>query len=128
VVHDYGVIVTRVGDVTYACRKGRTREVGTVTDIRVVSDREVAYTTAGATGVLNLASGKRPELDGPGVSNSWTLLVGGDAGVRAWPDDQRTAATVADGPATDVALSDGFTAGVAYSLAVAGNPRSVTIA
>ena len=54
------------GDVTYACRKGRTRSVGAITDARIVWDREVAYTRPGFTGVFNVVSGKRRELDGPG--------------------------------------------------------------
>src|SRR4051794_13447755 len=66
VVTDGLVVVTLVGEDTYACRKGRARKVGVVSAVTIVSDREVAYTRSGFTGVLNVASGKRRELDGPG--------------------------------------------------------------
>jgi hypothetical protein len=120
VLSDGLVVVTRVGDVTYACRQGRTREVGVVGEVRIVSDREVAYTRPGFTGVLNVAGGKRRELDGVGVTNGWTLLAGGDAGLRAWSDDMPAAKRIAAGPVTDAALSDGFTAGVAFWLDAGG--------
>jgi hypothetical protein len=127
VVNDYGVIVTRVGDVTYACRKGRTREVGIVTGARVVSTSEVSYTRAGATGVLDVAGGKRRELDGPGVSTGSMLLAGGPAGLRAWPDDQPAPAQLAAGPVSDVAFSDAFSGRVAYWLDASGIAQSAAI-
>ncbi|WP_028063198.1 hypothetical protein [Solirubrobacter soli] len=124
VLSDGLVVVTRVGDVTYGCRQGRTRKVGVVTDVRVVSDREVAYTRPGFTGVLDIASGKLRELDGPGISTGWTLVAGGDAGMRAWSDDQKAATTLAPGPVSDVAISDGFVAGVTYWLDASGAVQS----
>jgi hypothetical protein len=125
VVSDGLVVVTRVGDVTYACRRGRTRRVGVITDVRIVSDREVAYTRPGFSGVLDVAGGKLRELDGPGSANGWTLVAGGDAGVRVWSDDEKSAKTIAAGPVSDVAISDGFVAGVTYWLDADGNPRDL---
>jgi hypothetical protein len=129
VLSDGLVVVTRQGDVTYACRKGRTRRLGVITDARIVSDREVAYTRPGFTGVLNVASAKRRELDGPGpaATNGWTLVAGGEAGMRTWSDDQTAARTIAPGPVSDAAISDGFTAGIAYWLDAGGAAHSAAI-
>jgi hypothetical protein len=100
-VSDGTVVVTRVGDTTFACRRGRTRAVGAVSDFRIVSDRDVAYTRPGFTGLLNVVTGERRELAGPGATNGWMLVAGGADGLRVWPD----AAPLADGPVSDVAVS-----------------------
>ena len=122
-----GIMVTRQGGTTYACRKGRTRRVGAATDVAILADGRLAYTRRGFTGVLEIATGMRRELpsNGPIARDAWMFAAGDATGVRMWDDARRKPRLVAAGPAAEVAVAYGT--GVVYWLDPAGTPQTRTL-
>jgi hypothetical protein len=122
VLSDEYAVVTRKSATTYACSNGRTRRVGTaVTDVLTMWDRRVVYARPGFSGVIDIVSGKRRELEagGPLAATSSLLLAGSPTGLRMWREGKRSPTLLAPGPATDVALHDND----AYWLDGTGAPR-----
>jgi hypothetical protein len=109
VLNDGLVVVTRKGATTYACSNGRTRRVGSaVTDVQTLWDRKVAYARPGISGLLDIVSGKRRELEssGPLVATSALLVAGGPTGLRMWRASRPAPTLIAPPIATDAALAD----------------------
>jgi hypothetical protein len=129
-VHDRRIVLTRAGGATWACRSGRTRRVGATADVSIGSDREVAYTRPGYSGVLDVANGKRRELEsagGPVVLFGGVLAAAGPTGVRAWILGRPAAEFVSAEPATDVAVGYGLNEAFTYWIDAGGNARSRAI-
>jgi hypothetical protein len=128
VVRDANVVVTRAGGATWACRRGKTRRVGTGADASILSDREVAYTRPGVAGVLDIATGKRRELPsepGPVAVSPWSVVAAAAGGVRAWTAGRSAAELLAPVVGREVAAGsddDGET--VAYWLDAGGVAQS----
>ncbi len=130
IVRDTSIVVTRAGGATWACRRGKTRQVTTSLDASILSDRFVAYSRPGFAGILDVANGKRRELPsagGPVVASAWALVATAADGVRSWTYGSAAAALLNPGPATEVAIGETDTQAVAYWLDAASNPQSAAI-
>ena len=129
-MRDTSIALTRAGGATWACRRGKTRKVTTTLDASVLSDRFVAYSRPGFTGILDVANGKRRELPsagGPVVASAFALVATAADGVRSWSYGSPAASLLNPGPATEVAIGETDDLPVAYWLDATGDPQSATI-
>ena len=96
-----------------------------VTDVMTMWDRKLAYARPGFSGLLDIVSGKRHELEssGPLVSASAILFAGSPTGLRMWRASRPAPKLIEPGAATDVAIDDD---GV-YWLDATGAPRFRTV-
>jgi hypothetical protein len=131
---DGSLVVSRAAGATWAClpRRGRTRRVasGALTDLSVLSAREVAYTRLGFAGVFDVADGTRRELEssgGPVAATPVSLVAAGSGGLRSWGFRQKAPMLVSAEPATEVAIGDSESERVAYWLDATGAPRQTVI-
>lgn len=127
IARDASIVITRQGGATWACRKGRTRRVTESLDASLLSDRFVAYSRPGFTGILDVATGKRRELPGSGPASAWALLSAAPDGLRTWTYGAKAPQVLATEPAREVAIGETDTAPVAFWLDANGNPRSAAI-
>jgi hypothetical protein len=116
------IVISRAGGAAGVCRpgRGRTYRLGAVDDLRLLSERRVAYSRPGLIGSFDAVSGRYRQLEGTSTAASaGALLAYGNGGVRAWVSGRPAAVTLSGGPASEVALGDG----VAYWLDAAGAPQ-----
>jgi hypothetical protein len=123
-------VITRAGGDTWACRGGKTRRLGDVSEFSIVGEREVAYARPGFVGVLDVVNGRRRELPSAGgalAANNLALFTGGPAGISAWRVSQDAPSPVTAEPASELAVGYGETT-VVYWLDGAGAPHSADVA
>jgi hypothetical protein len=130
IMRDTSIVLTRAGGATWACRHGRTRRVTASRDASIISDRFVAYSRPGFTGILDVANGKRRELPsagGPVVATAWALVAPSTDGLRAWTYGAKAPKLLAAEPASEVAIGETDIAPVAFWLDASGNPKAAAI-
>jgi hypothetical protein len=129
-----GPVVSRAAGATWAClpSRGKTRRIaiGALSELSVLSGREVAYARPGFAGVFDVADGTRRELEsggGPLAVTSVSLAAAGPGGLRSWGYRQKAATLLSPEPATEVAIGDSETERVAYWLDATGAARFTVI-
>lgn len=129
-----GHVVSRAAGATWAClpRRGSTRQVatGVVSELSLLSAREVVYARPGFAGVFDVATGTRRELEssaGPVAVTPVSLVVAGPGGLRSWGYRQKAPTVVSPEPATEVAIGDSELERVVYWLDAAATPRTTVI-
>jgi hypothetical protein len=125
VMRDTSIVITKAGGATWACRRGKTRRVDG--EATIISNRFVAYTRPGFTGILDVANGQRRELPGSGAAGAWALVTAAPDGVRTWVYGDKAPKLLAAEAAREVAIGDTSIAPVAFWLDEAGNPRVAAI-
>jgi hypothetical protein len=133
-VRDEWLVVSRAAGSTWACSPGRgkTRQVANavVSEVSLLSSREVAYARPGFTGVFDVLDRTRRELEsggGPVAVTAVALIAAGPGGLRSWGYRQPAPTLVSPEPATEVAIGDSESERVAYWLDATGTPRLTVI-
>ena len=120
---DETIHLSRVGASVWACRVGKTRRLGEVTDARIETGRFVSYRREGLVGLFDLVTGERRELEGVGAISGSRLMTAGPSGLRLWPD-----VSLAPSPVSEPAFGWGAFRGVVYWLDGAQVPHFQVIA
>ena len=101
-----------------------------MSDLSLLSDREVAYTRPGFAGVFDVVDGTRRELEsngGPVAVTPASLAAAGPGGLHAWGYRKKAPTLRETEPATEIAIGDDETERVAYWLDATGTPRATVI-